>query len=133
MIRPAGKWLFWVIIPLFAFASCSRDQINERDETEPLKDVVSFESSFGSENLPDDYLLVNPYTRGLEVNLKGEVLIADENWIKIFSSNGQPITRFGGEGEGPGEFRRARDLYLSPNDYLSVFGFGYTANYFRPD
>lgn len=135
MVHLSHTWKQSVTLLLFAIVSCSKSNIDKQNTTEPFTDVVSFESNIGGEDLPDEYLLMNPFFRSLEVNSDGEILVADENWIKVYNPDGQPITRFGGEGDGPGEFRRGRDLYLSPNGYLTVFGgqFGFTAHYFRPD
>lgn len=121
---------------LFVVGGCTGDS-GERGESAdaPFTDVITLELSFGAENVPEDYMLVDPGFRALEVNPDGDILVADENWIKVFDSSGNPKALFGGEGDGPGEFRRARDLYMNPNGYFTVFGglFGATANYFRPD
>ncbi len=123
-------------LPFLFVLSCSRDT-DQRSSSDgaPLQDVLTLEYSFGAEDIPDDYLLVDPHWFGLAIHPDGNLLVADENWIKVFDPDGQPVQRFGGTGAGPGEFRWARYLYMSPEGYLCVFGgrMGFTAHFFRPD
>ncbi len=132
-LRITGHLLLLSVVVLVACSSGSgREGVRF---SEPFAGVLTLELTFGAEDMPEDYLLVDPLWFGLAVHPDGRLLVADENWIKVFDPTGQPVMRFGGEGDGPGEFRRARDLYMSPDGYLSVFGgrMGFTAHYFRPD
>lgn len=102
---------------------------------EPLHDIITLELTFGAENVSEDFLLVRPWYQGIAIDLAGDVLVVDEDFIKVFDSAGNEQKLLGGPGEGPGEFSRARNIWMSPEGYYTVFGgqFGFTANYFRPD
>ncbi len=124
------------VLPSLLVLSCNRGG-DDRSGTlgEPLSDVVTLEMSFGAENVPEDLMLVSPTPWGLDVTPEGNVHVLDENWVKVYDAEGNAVTRFGGEGDGPGEFRSGRDLFVSPTGYTTVFcGYmGYQTHYFRPD
>ncbi len=102
---------------------------------EPLHDIITLELTFGAENVSEDFMLVRPSYQGIALDLAGDVLVVDEDFIKVFDSAGNEQKLLGGPGEGPGEFSRVRDIWMSPEGYYTVFGgqFGFTANYFQPD
>jgi hypothetical protein len=52
----------------------------------------------------------------------GNVYVLDSqvSEILVFSNDGEYLRTIGREGEGPGEFRNANDLYLGPGDILGV-------------
>ncbi|MFC1493288.1 hypothetical protein ACFL6O_04950 [candidate division KSB1 bacterium] len=81
-------------------------------------EVLKLELSFGAENLPEEYLLANP--RGIAVNDRGEILIADENRIKVFDKNGKALKILGGEGQGPREFTNLGTITVSASGLLSA-------------
>ncbi|MFC1543646.1 hypothetical protein ACFL4Y_00125 [Gemmatimonadota bacterium] len=125
-----------LVVLVLVIAGCSeRGNETAGGAEKPLADVVTLELTFGDSDLADDFLLVSPFWLGIGVAPDGRILVADENWIKVFDPYGNPIRRFGGTGDGPGEFRRARDLFISPDGYITVFGgqIGYSAHFFRPD
>lgn len=98
----------------------------------PTADPV-MELTFGDRDLPDEYLIARP--TDFAVDDLGRVFVVDEDFVKVYTSNGQPVTMFGGTGQGPGEFENAERIWLSPNGYISVSGnqFGNTGHFFRPD
>jgi len=53
---------------------------------------------------------------------KGNIYVLDAqlNEVMIFSSQGEYIQSIGREGEGPGEFRRPADLFLTPDGNVAV-------------
>jgi len=72
---------------------------------------------------------------GLGIDQNGELLVLDEDYLKVFDLDGNPLRLMGGPGSGPGEFERVRSLWPGSDGYYTVFGgqFGFTAHYFRPD
>ena len=123
-------------LAIVALASCSGGGEGGSSLTQsspPLEDILTLELSFGSDNVPEDFMLVRP--RGLAVDNNGDIMVIDEDYVKVYSSEGKPTALLGGQGEGPGEFNRVSDIWYSPNGYYTVFGgqFGFTAHFFRPD
>ncbi len=100
-----------------------------------LEDAVEWVGRIPSGEVPSDYLLARLVANTLAVEESGDVLVLDEDWIKVYAPDGRPQTRFGGPGDGPGELRQARRLFQSPEGYLTAFGvqFGTNAHVFRPD
>lgn len=124
-----------LLLLLITAASCS-DRRNRGDTAialPPLEDVHTLETSFDWTDVPEDFILARP--GGIAIDMNGEILILDEDYIKVFDINGVPKRLMGGPGEGPGEFQSVRILWCSPDGYYTVFGgtFGYTAHFFRPD
>ena len=122
------------LLAVFCFAvftGCGAGSELEIAEIQPpLTDILTFELSFGDAGTQDEFLLARPYS--FVVNSRDEILVVDEDYVKVFDSNGTGLTRFGGNGNGPGEFNRVRSILLSPDDYISVSG-ALMANYFKPD
>lgn len=121
------------VINLISCTARNGEDGNVSASMPPLEDVLTFEHSFGASDVPDDYMLVRP--RGFAVDNNGEIMIVDEDYVKVYDSDGHPTALLGGSGEGPGEFDNIRNIWYSPNGYYTVFGgrFGFTAHYFRPD
>ena len=128
---------FWLCI-LFAgssISSCSGGG-NRGEMTiaqPPMENVHTQLASFEWNDVPEDFILVRP--GGITIDSNNEILILDEDYIKVFDIDGNPVRLMGGPGEGPGEFQNVRSLSSSPNGFYTVFGgrFGFTAHYFRPD
>ena len=59
---------------------------------------------------------------GLAVAHDGRIYIADgqANEIRVFTSDGKPLTRFGRQGEGPGEFRAVDGVAIFPDGRIAV-------------
>lgn len=59
---------------------------------------------------------------GLAVAHDGRIYIADgqANELRVFSSDGQLLTRGGGQGEGPGEFRAVDGVAIFPDGRIAV-------------
>ena len=47
----------------------------------PLENVLTLELSFGDKNLPDEYLLANPYA--VVVAKNNDIIVFDESRLKI--------------------------------------------------
>ena len=104
---------------------------------EPLiiEEAFELETEISFDESDADYLVVRPMMDALAVADNGDLLILDEDWVKVFAADGRPKMRFGGWGSGPGEFERVRSIWRSPSGFLTIFGgsMGFTAHYFRPD
>ena len=108
-----------IMLCIFLF-SCSSDADVQTLEIEPLTDVLTLELSFGDEKTisKNEFLLARPSM--MNVSYKGDILISDEDRIKVFDENGNEKKIFGGVGQGPGEFSRGHAPYLGPEGYLIV-------------
>lgn len=100
---------------------------------EPLEGVHTLVATFLFEDVPEDFILARPGL--IAVSLDSDLLILDEDYLKVFDSTGRAKQLVGGPGDGPGEFRNVWRIWYSPNGYYTVFGgqFGNIAHYFRPD
>jgi len=63
-----------------------------------------------------EFLLADPQI--MEVTYTGDILVIDENRIKVFDSQGNEKMIVGRRGEGPGEFGRRFVPYIGPAGYL---------------
>ena len=61
-------------------------------------------------------------TRGVAVNQRGEILVAEHkrNCISIFSQTGEKLRSFGSQGPEPGQFRYPHGVTLDDNDNILV-------------
>ncbi len=73
---------------------------------------------FGAEEAPERELLSQ--IRGVEVDSDGNVYILDGNRLISFTAEGEFRWESGREGEGPGEFSRARSMFMTPDGLLLV-------------
>ncbi|MFC1724553.1 hypothetical protein ACFL4T_02920 [candidate division KSB1 bacterium] len=99
---------------------CSSENKNERMETTNiLSDILTLECSFGDKDeLEGDFLLVKP--KGVVINRDGDILILDDNKLKLFSGSGKPKKIYGGKGQGPGEFVNAKDIKISNKYFITI-------------
>jgi len=86
--------------------------------TQVKSPLLTLIGTIGGENLPSEYLMVEPGV--LTVKDNGDILIPDECKIKIFDSQLKPKLILGGKGDGPGEYRERPALKLAPNGYLTA-------------
>ena len=93
---------------------------------------VLLELTFGAGDIDEEYILARPDPDGVGVDAEGNILVVDEDYVKVFDSNGLPKSLLGGTGQGPGRLTGPRNLWMSPSGYFTVFD-RRTANYFRPD
>ena len=107
-----------ILLALGLFVSCSgTGSVNTGAEV-PLTDVLTLELSFGDKDLPDEFLLVNP--RSLAVDGDNNILVVDENSIKVYDEKGKEKTIVGRQGQGPGEFRTAGAISVGPSGLIAV-------------
>ncbi|KPK92204.1 hypothetical protein AMJ80_06800 [bacterium SM23_31] len=130
---------FFAILPLF-FSQCGSDSDYEQQETSEKSESYkgefqSFDLAFGSEKYgtKNEFFLSAP--RRLLVNDNGDILIVDEDRIKIFDENGIGKKILGRPGQGPGEFENTPDIFIGPTGYLIAFSkLRYTTyNLYAPD
>ncbi|KPK94884.1 hypothetical protein AMJ80_05275 [bacterium SM23_31] len=108
------------LLVLLLFFNCSSDVEVQIAEIVPLTDALTFELSFGDEKTvtKDEFLLADP--RMMIVSSNGDILIGDEDRIKVFDDNGKEKKIFGSVGEGPGEFSSSYAPYLGSEGHLIV-------------
>lgn len=104
------------------------------DRGEILDNVFTFELSFGADELtlPDEYLLAWPYLY-VAVAENGDIIVSDENYLKVYDSNGNPKKIFGGLGEGPGEFSLSPIPTITETGYFAISDYRESLSFFTPD
>ena len=78
-----------------------------------------------SPNRTSEYVLYE-VTRVLPLP-NGELAVLNSGAFEVLvlDSDGRLVTRIGGEGDGPGEFKRPNSLFLAPPDSFGVFDSGH--------
>lgn len=101
------------------FFNCSKDVDVQTAEMESLlTDVFTLELTIGGpeDDHSEEFLLAEPEI--MEVTYTGDILVIDENRIKVFDSQGNEKIIVGRRGEGPGEFGKWFVPYIGPSGYL---------------
>ncbi len=125
---------FLILIIGIAIISCSSENNNGRLAEVPFfENALTLELTFGDDDisLPEDYLLAKP--NGLVVKDNGNMLVADEYWMKEYDPLGNPVSMFGGKGQGPGEFEAPMRPTVSPTGYITVMNILWEYNVYEPD
>ena len=104
----------------------------DNSNREIINNAVVLELSFGGESeiLKDEFILAFPF--GIAVMDNGDIIVADENRIKVYDPLGNGKQIVGRPGEGPGEFDKnlffaqltvnlSGDLTVNKNDRYYVF------------
>jgi hypothetical protein len=111
------KKLLPVLIILLISLNCGSN--DEKLNTADLPSVLLTKVlSFGSEGVPDEYILAQP--RGVAVDKDGNIYVADENRIKVYDEDGMEIRILGSPGQGPGEFEIIGGLTISPTGLITA-------------
>lgn len=115
-----------IFIMVALFLNCNSDSYNRVQSsanynTPYESDLLSFEMSFASElsGTKDDFLLIGP-PFDLYVKNNEDILLIDENKIKVYNKLGKGIKLIGRRGKGPGEFGFSPELFLGPKEYMVV-------------
>ena len=109
----------YIIFLTFLALGCSND-IAEKVTLfkTPLDNILTLELSIGSNEKFDDFLLAQP--RNLVVADNGDIIVSDENRLKVFNSSGEPVRIVGRPGNGPAEFGPLAFAFISETGYISV-------------
>ena len=128
-----GK-LYAVILLLLIVSGCGgSNDIKTEIQGELLEDVLTLVLTFGAEDLDTEYILAQPsFDEGVGIDAEGNILVVDEDYVKVFGPEGSPKRLVGGSGEGPGDFSRPQIIWMSVDGYFSVLD-GFSAHHFRPD
>jgi len=73
---------------------------------------------------------------GIQVDSKGHIYVLDgrARRIRVFDKDGKHIRSFGREGQGPGEFQRANDIVLTPDETIMILDRGnYRLSFFSQE
>jgi hypothetical protein len=117
---------------LFLFITgCSSSSARSGSGIPLVENGLTVNRAIGEEDLPEEYLLADP--SGLAVTDSGDIIVTDENYLKVFTSRGEPNNLLGGKGQGPGKFEGARLPTVSPTGYLSVVDVIFEYNAYGPD
>lgn len=99
-----------------------------------LTDALTLELTFGSDNLPDEYLISYITWRNIAVSNNGDIFVGDEQRIKVFDKNGNPKKIIGRPGQGPNEFSfppSSVEVIISPTGFMTAGDEPY--NVYSPD
>jgi len=110
----------------FLVLSCGSDvyaQTAKMQQT--VTDVLTHVLTIGGEAViyeksQEEFYLSKPYS--IAVNNANDILVLDEDRIKVFDEYGRPKKIVGRPGQGPGEFNGAHSLWISPAGYIAVLG-----------
>lgn len=113
------KFISNIALGLLIFINCGSDA-NISKENEVLPNVLTLKFVLNDETVgEDDYLISKP--KDIAVKNNGDIMILDEDMIKVFDDKGMPKEIIGGPGQGPGEFENSRRLNLSESQYFSIY------------
>ena len=102
---------------IITFMNCSTEP--DAGNSKEIIDIeFTLELAFGADDSLGDFLLARP--RGFVVADNGDIIVSDENRLKVFDSNGKPKRIIGRPGPGPGEFGRITLLTLSETGYIAA-------------
>jgi hypothetical protein len=111
--------LLKLLVILIAYVNCGSKDSTPNIFEPPLENVLTLELTFGDEGLSDDFLLVRPYGNSFGVN-NNQIFVRDEDYIKVYTTDGVEKTRFGGKGEGPGEISGYGSMNVGLTGYIVV-------------
>lgn len=108
---------------IFLIAGCSGVDTPSSDAVQhgEIKEAeLTLELTLGGadDKNTDEFLLAVP--EYLDVSYNGDIIVYDENIIKVFNDNGEPKKIVGGIGEGPGEYNEHSFFFLAPNGSIAV-------------
>jgi hypothetical protein len=95
-----------------------------KNPKEPMygEEVFSIEEEFiiGKTKGSEDYIFSE--VRDLDVDSEGRIFVLDykETNIKVFDKSGKHVNTIGRKGQGPGEFQRPSQIYLTPQKEILV-------------
>ena len=111
------KLIFTLLV--FAFLSCNNETDVPRSG-EIIENALTLELSFGADEqkLSVDYLLDRP--KFFAVNKEEDVIVSDNQCLKIFDSGGNPKKILGRPGQGPGEYAGTTAPIITETGYISA-------------
>jgi len=121
---------------IIVFFSCSKESAFRVPDQRIIENARTFELSFGNDEKSGDFLLAEPSLHDcMGVDKEGNLMVVDENRIKVFDINGKPLKIIGRPGEGPGEFNSVDWIQVSPDGFYCVYGGLYNdqIHLFKPD
>jgi hypothetical protein len=100
MPRRSSSRMFVGTVAVGAALACADDTSSH---VEPLPALAAVETlRIGSVDDPETALTT---IRALEIGPDGRIYALERREIRVFSPDGSPLFRFGGQGDGPGEFQ----------------------------
>lgn len=95
-------------------------------ETSPIR--FELEQTYGSDGLPEEAMLGNPFGLGVAADAQSNVYVLDPQIFRLvaFAPDGSVRWTAGREGEGPGELNRPSGLALNGSGTLAIMNQGRT-------
>jgi beta-lactamase regulating signal transducer with metallopeptidase domain len=103
-----------IVVAIFSFLIL----LSGMDLLQNVKSDLSHVLTFGAENIPDEYLLAQPW--GIAVGNNDDIFVTDESKIKVYDKSGSPKSNIGSKGQGPGEFEFTPQIWILPEGYLTL-------------
>lgn len=124
------KYFLFFLFSLCLLGCAPRSQQTSM-EVPVVENALTLELTIGKGEVPEDYLLADP--TGLVVSDNGDIIVTDENYLKVFNPRGKPKLLLGGKGQGPGEYEGARLPTISPTGNLAVIDVLWEYNSYGPE
>ena len=121
------------------YSQVSTTAVKGKNEQQVIKleDLITLELTIDeSSDLREDYLLVRPYD--VSINYNDDIVLVDEDKIKIYDKSGKGKKIIGRKGQGPGDFMGAPYVVITPNGFITADEGGGALNnryytVFKPD
>jgi len=138
------KYFRYLLIIIIIISNCSYDKNynisdnkNKEEYQKPYSnDLISHEMTLGGENvnLKDEFILVSPSSYRIRITKDEDILLVDEDIIKVYDKRGIGKKIIGRQGLGPGEFEGEPFPLLGPEGHILAFtSSGFIYNLFAPD
>ncbi|MFC1554335.1 hypothetical protein ACFL7D_06855 [candidate division KSB1 bacterium] len=115
------RWILILLIVLIIITGCSVEA-KEQGQIPVINEAMQLKLSFGDDETgPSEFLLARP--QSVDANNRGEIVVLDENKLKVFTPEGKPLKTVGRSGEGPNEFDRPVRMSISPDNTVYVRGY----------
>ncbi|MFC1477394.1 hypothetical protein ACFL6L_02895 [candidate division KSB1 bacterium] len=115
--------LLFVIFSSSCTFFCSKTKDGQGGVSESGLLNVEYLYSIGERNMHQGKFII-VYADDPLVDDAGNIIFTDEDYIKIYDAEGNGKKILGGQGQGPGEFEKEPELFLSPTGYLTALHYG---------
>lgn len=100
----------------FDFAPQEKQKMQSQLDYIKKSDLLTVEQLVGNNVEINEFLLASP--KMFDVTYSGDIIIVDENKIKVFDANGKEKTIVGRVGQAPGEYTSSFLPFAGPTGYL---------------
>ncbi|KPK95946.1 hypothetical protein AMJ80_02635 [bacterium SM23_31] len=112
----------YVSVTILLLSNCSKNN-NDIYDDKYYPNIINLDivRTMGEDNKYEgDFILVNPDVNRMVVDKSGNIILADELFIKVYDKFGKGLKILGGKGEGPGRYLETPRIFMSPMGYLTA-------------